>query len=88
MGGGLGSLVPGPTVLKEVAAGVGFFTLPLVDPGWLKIHDLQAGDVQVFMGDHRLIFSGMNDSYRVRQASWAFERKARMAFRVTYWKEN
>jgi len=81
-----GLAVPGGKAEKTVGV-LGVFAIPSIDSWWLSVNGMQHGDVQVYIGDHRLIFNGTNNSYRLRSASWAWERKSRWALRVRYWSE-
>ena len=88
LSGSVGFFVPGDKVVKALSVlTVGAAITPSVDSLWLKVNGMQYGDVEVFVGDHRLVFHGLNDSYRLRQASWTWARESRMALRVEYWSE-
>ena len=82
----VGLAIPGTKVEKIIGL-TGVFATPSIDSAWLSFNGMQQGDVRVFLGDHRLIFNGANGGYRLRTASWAFDRDGRMALRVTYWSE-
>lgn len=80
-----GLAIPGGSVQKGFGL-LGVVATPSIDAFWLDMNGMQYGDVQVFIGDHRLIFHGLNNSYRLRNASWAFGGRTR-GIRYKYWWE-